>query len=61
MLTTANEWSPAEKAVQLVSALDGEARRVLLYVTTADLGNPPAIFSALKRRFRSTTPAVGKA
>ena len=58
LLATANEWSPAEKAVQLVSALEGEARRVLLDETTADLGNPQAILRALKSRFGSTTPAV---
>ena len=39
-LATANDWSPAESAVQLVSALEGEARRVLLDVTTANLGDP---------------------
>ena len=58
LLAAANNWSPAERAVQLVSALEGEARRVLLDVTAADLGNPQAIFRALKRRFGSTTPAV---
>ncbi|KAF0025027.1 hypothetical protein F2P81_021908 [Scophthalmus maximus] len=58
LLATANDWSPSERAVQLVSALEGEARRVLLDVTAADLGNPQAISKALKRRFGSTTPAV---
>ena len=58
LLATANECSPAERAVQLVSALEGEARRVLLDATTADVGNPQAIFIALKRRFGSSCDAT---
>lgn len=58
LLATANGWSPAERAVQLISALEGEARKVLLDVTAADLENPQAISRALERRFGNTTPAV---
>lgn len=35
LLATANSWSPAGRAVQSISALEGEARRVLLDVITA--------------------------
>lgn len=58
LLATANGWTPAERAVQLVSALQGDARKVLLDVTAADLENPQAISRALERRFGNTTPAV---
>lgn len=57
LLATANSWSLAERVVQLVSALEGEARRVLLDVTTADL-EPQAIIRALERQFGNTIPAV---
>ena len=58
LLAAANGWSPAERAVHLISALEGEARKVLLDVTAADLENPQAISRALERRFGTTTPAV---
>lgn len=58
LLATANGWSPEKRAVHLISALEGEARKVLLDVTVADLENPQAISRALERRFGNTTPAV---
>jgi len=58
IIAAANKWSPAERAVQMASALEGDARSVLRDVTVVELDDPSALVLALKSRFGDTTPAV---
>lgn len=58
IIAAANKWSPAERSVQLASALEGDARRVFRDVTVAELDDPSALVLALKTGFGDTTPAV---
>ena len=55
MIASANEWDGRECAVQLVAALEGDARRVLLDISFADMTDPWAVAAAVERQFGDPT------
>ncbi|MGH0158680.1 UNVERIFIED_CONTAM: hypothetical protein FKN15_036021 [Acipenser sinensis] len=51
-------WSQRERAMQLITALEGEALRALLDLNEMELAHSQAVLTALDRRFGSAEPAV---